>query len=107
MKRAPIDEAALLLLRPLLDDLQGGRVLVTTLQAGDDRDCSIALAWRLVEPEVAAHDPTWASAPVPADEVAEVAAAARAAGPHCPACGSSRLVETNTGHTCAECCRDV
>lgn len=57
MPRAPIDDAALLVLRPLLRDLEAGRVVVTSLQAGDDEHQAIALSWRREQGEPQPAEP--------------------------------------------------
>ena len=98
MPRAPIDQATLLFLRPLLADLEAGRVVVTTLHAGDDSDRSFVCSWREAAPEETAA----AAAPAIPDGVARVLPG-RSRG--CPDCGAE-LRELGNDRVCTHCSWD-
>lgn len=90
MKRDPIDQAALELLRPLLADLEAGRVFITRLGAADARSGRLSLRWKEAE------------APVdePASDLGQ--ALRHAAGLPCPECGAT-LVALEGPPFCTAC----
>lgn len=89
MTRAPLDEAALVLLRSTLADLEAGKIIVTELR-GDDGPAALGLRLRwLVN----------GAAPAPATTTATPARA----GETCPACGAARLLPITGGPFCPAC----
>ena len=89
MGRAPIDDATLLILRPLLRDLEAGRVVVTSLQAGDDEHRALAVSWCDAKGD-----------PVPA--AGDIARVAEALAGKCPDCGAS-TVDLTDALVCTKC----
>lgn len=99
--RDPIDEAALILVRALLADLEAGRVFVTKLAGGDKSEGALALEWAYAAaPAEGAQDaPQGPPAPAPAPLATR--------GINCPECRSGRVyVDDVSGNVCEECCHE-
>lgn len=98
--RAPIDAAALVILRELVADLQAGRAVVVGLTAEHDTERALAVKWREAEPGEVAEA-------APLEEPAPTAAPAPQGPKPCPQCGHAEtwLTQHNTlvcpacGHT--------
>lgn len=86
VKTAPIDRAALLILRQLVTDLEAGAAVIVSLQAEDDQERAFALRWR-----DSGREPGAVTSPKPRDALCQQCGEPVWAGQHgsvCPACGA-------------------